>query len=149
MKKESQFITDFSTSTPVAQPSSAIGKSRSSLTDRLKIMLGMSTNDISTKPLSAEEELVLFNQAIHSFRGDFACFWLEHREKFARLYRIALRVNIIPATSVASESTFSVAGYVARKQRASLSSTSLRQLMVLKESYRLNDLRSIHHDSIH
>lgn len=148
MNKESQSTIDFSTSSPATPSSSANAKSSQSLTDKLKAMLGLSTKTVSTLPLSIEDELVLFNQAIQSFRRDFSSFWIEYRDKFSRLYRVALRVNIIPATSVASESVFSVAGYVARKQRASLSSTSLRELMVLKESHRLDSLRSISHDSV-
>ena len=138
MKKESQSIITSSTAT-----CSTITKSNQTLTDKLKIMVGMSTNMKQSRLLTVEDELTLFTQAIQSFKGDFSSFWLQYRERFSRLYRVAQRVNIIPATSVPSESVFSISGFVARKQRCSLSSTSLRHLMVLKESHRLDALRAI------
>ena len=138
MKRELQSSVTSSTST-----SSISVNTIQTLTDKLKIMVGMSTNVKSLKTLTIEEELILCSRAIQSFTGDFSSFWLQYRERFSRLYRVAQRVNIIPATSVPSESIFSIAGYVARKQRSSLSSTSLRHLMVLKESHRLDALRKI------
>ena len=104
-------------------------------------MVGMPL--ISNQPgsLSTEEELVLCIQAIESSKSDFSSFWLQHRARFTRLYNVARRANIILATSVPNETIFSIAGFVARKQRSSLSSRSLRYLMVLKESHRLDDLR--------
>ncbi|CAF2248458.1 unnamed protein product [Rotaria magnacalcarata] len=138
MKRELQ--SSVTSSTPI---SSISVNTIQTLTDKLKIMVGMSTNVKSLKTLTIEEELILCGRAIQSFTGDFSSFWLQYRERFSRLYRVAQRVNIIPATSVPSESIFSIAGYVARKQRTSLSSTSLRHLMVLKESHRLDALRKI------
>jgi hypothetical protein len=144
MKKEIQFNVGSSSS-----PASTVTKTTQTLTDKLKIMVGMSTSMKTSKSLTIEEELVLFTQAIHSFKGDFASFWLQNRERFTRLYRVAQRVNIVAATSVASESVFSIAGFVARKQRTSLSSKSLRHLMVLKESHRLDALRTISRNPVY
>jgi hypothetical protein len=138
MKKELEFVGSSSSTT-----SSIVTKTSQTLTDRLKIMVGMSINVKPSKSLTVEDELILFTQAIQSYKGDFASFWLQYKERFSRLYHVALRVNIIPATSVPSESIFSIAGYVARKQRTSLSSKSLRHLMVLKESHRLDTLRTM------
>ena len=42
------------------------------------------------------------------------------------------KFNIIPATSVASESSFSIAGFIQRKQRSSMSSEMLKCPIVLK-----------------
>ena len=138
MKKESEL-------NMVSSPSaSSITKTSQSLTEKLKIMVGMPTNEKSSKSITTEDEIVLFSQAVQFYKGDFSSFWLQHCERFPRLFRVAQRVNIIPATSVPSESVFSVAGYIQRKQRTSLSSKSLRYLMVLKESYRLDELRSTH-----
>ncbi|CAF0917002.1 unnamed protein product [Adineta steineri] len=144
MKKESQFIVESTTSTP-----SAINKSSQSLTEKLKMMVGISTTVRTTRPPSIDDEIVLFIQAIQAFSGSFSTFWLQYRGRFTRLYRVALRVNIIPATSVPSETIFSIAGFISRKQRSSLSSTSLRHLMVLKESHKLEQLRAISRNSTH
>ncbi|CAF1290950.1 unnamed protein product [Didymodactylos carnosus] len=59
------------------------------------------------------------------------------KEEIALLTTIVRRYNIIAATSVASESAFSIAGYVQRKQRASLAPTTLRQLMILRDYQKL------------
>ena len=128
MKKESQFIVSSSTSTY-----STDDRSNQTLTDKLRAMLGMSINARQTRTVSAEDGLVLLTQFIHSFKSNFSAFWTKYREHFPRLCRVAQHVNIIAATLVPSESVFSVGNYVARKQRTSLSSTSLRHLMVLKE----------------
>ncbi|CAF1663993.1 unnamed protein product [Rotaria magnacalcarata] len=138
MKKESQFIGSSSTSTY-----STGNKRNQTLTDKLRIMLGMSTNVKQTRTLSADDELVLFTQLIRSYKSNFSTFWTQYRERFPCFYRVVQRVNIIAVTSVPSESIFLVAGYVTRKQRTSLSSTSLRHLIVLKESYRLEELQTI------
>lgn len=112
------------------------------LTERLMTMVGMATATAPTvRSLAVEDELTLFIQSIQLFKGDFSSFWTIHCNRFPRLFRVAQRVNIVPATSVASESIFSIAGFIARKQRSSLTSTSLRYLMVLKESNRLDGLR--------
>ncbi|CAF4728460.1 unnamed protein product, partial [Rotaria socialis] len=80
------------------------------------MMVGMSTNVKPSRSLSPEDELILFTQVIQSFKGDFSSFWMQYRERFSCLYKVAQRVNIITATSVPSESIFSIVGYVARKQ---------------------------------
>ena len=129
MKKESQSIGNTSTSI-----CSVVAKTNKTSTDKLKIMVGMPTNVKPSRTLTIEDELILFTQVIQSFKGDFAPFWVQYRECFSRLYRVAQGVNIIAATSVPSESVFSIAGFVARKQRVLLSSTSLCQLMILKKS---------------
>ncbi|CAF4957783.1 unnamed protein product, partial [Rotaria socialis] len=108
MKMEAQSIVGSSTST-----SSSATKSNQTLTDKLKMMVGMSTNVKPSRSLSPEDELILFTQVIQSFKCDFSSFWIQYREHFSCLYKVAQRVNIITATSVPSESIFSIAGYVA------------------------------------
>ena len=46
----------------------------------------------------------------------------------------------MPATSVASESSFSIAGYINRKERSSLSSSQLRMTMCTKDFYKIDDI---------
>jgi hAT family C-terminal dimerisation region len=144
LKKELQPVINYST--PTLSNST---KTTQRLTDKLKIMVGMSTTIKQSKSLTIDDELVLFTQTIQSYKNDFAPFWIQHRQRFSRMYKVARRVNIIPATSVPSEFVFSIAGCVARMQRSSLSSVSLRYLMVLKQSYRVDALRAKSSVSIH
>jgi len=67
MKKESQSIIGSSTST-----CSTVTKTNQALTDKLKIMIGMSTNMRLSRSLTVEDELILFTQAIQAFKGDFS-----------------------------------------------------------------------------
>ena len=64
---------------------------------------------------------------------EFETFWNEKQTLLPILSSLVRRFSIIPATSVASESAFSLAGYINRKQRCSLSPTTIRYLMVLKK----------------
>ena len=57
-----------------------------------------------------------------------------------QLFEQALKVNTICATSVPCESSFSVAGYIQRKERIRLSSDSLRYQLILKQFEKLLDI---------
>ena len=63
--------------------------------------------------------------------GDINRFQLEH------LYKSAVRHLASPATSVTSESAFSTASYLLRKQRSRLTPENLSSAMFLKD--KLND----------
>ena len=84
--------------------------------------------------LTLKEELSLYLSKCKA-SNDFDTFWKENQTSMPLLASFVRRYGIIPATSVASESAFSVAGYVNRKQRSSLSPSTLRYLMVLKKSF--------------
>ncbi|CAF2049764.1 unnamed protein product [Rotaria magnacalcarata] len=60
-------------------------------------------------------------------------FWSSYEMELPRLAALVRAYNIRPASSVASESLFSIAGYVQRKQRSSLASNTLRYSMVLRD----------------
>jgi hypothetical protein len=108
--------------------------------ERLKQLAGSSSSDTPTRGLTVADEFSLFCQAIKG-ASSFKAFWVANRRNFPRLVELARKYNIVPATSVASESAFSIAGFIARKQRTSLSSTTLRQLLVLKYRKNLDKLR--------
>lgn len=90
----------------------------SSLIDKLKFMVGTSKTIDQPRLLTSDDELTTFSQIVQSSANDFSSFWLQNRSRFPRLFRIVQRVNIIPATSVPSESIFSMAGFISRKQRS-------------------------------
>ncbi|CAF2982201.1 unnamed protein product [Rotaria sp. Silwood2] len=52
---------------------------------------------------------------------DFQQFWIENGKQLPRLANLVRRMNIIPATSISSEALFSIASFIHRKQRSSLS----------------------------
>ena len=57
-----------------------------------------------------------------------------------QLFEQALKVNTICATSVPCESSFSMAGYIQRKERIRLRSDSLRYQLILKQFEKLLDI---------
>jgi hypothetical protein len=98
-------------------------------------LAGVGTNQLNAKPMSVDVEVALFSNTTKT-NQTFSQFWSTHRQSFPRLVTLVHRYCLVPATSVSSESAFSIAGFIARKQRSSLSSSSLRHLLVLK--YRKN-----------
>ena len=86
----------------------------------------------TVKPLSLKEEFSMY-MSTYKQSKDFEAFWNQKQHMLPILTSFVRRYSVIPATSVASESAFSVAGCVHRKQRSSLSSTTLRYLMLLKK----------------
>ena len=97
------------------------------------------TTTTSHKSFTLDEEISAYIDAAQS-ASDFPQFWTSHHQSLPRLSHLVRRVNIIPATSVASESLFSTASFLNRKQRSSLSSRSLRYLLVLKGRHIIDKL---------
>ncbi|CAF0834218.1 unnamed protein product [Adineta steineri] len=64
-------------------------------------------------------------------------FWNLHSNKLKFLSSLARKNLIIPSTSVPSESTFSVAAYLGRKERNRLTSENLCMLVFLKDKINL------------
>ena len=60
-------------------------------------------------------------------------FWCEHSKDMPMLAILARKYLAISASSVPSESAFSVANYVLRKNRLALSSRNLKYTMFLKD----------------
>ncbi len=60
-------------------------------------------------------------------------FWQQHQSRLKCLSKIAYDHLITPATSVASESAFSTASYLLRKQRSPLTPNNLCFSMFLKD----------------
>ncbi|CAF5076479.1 unnamed protein product, partial [Rotaria magnacalcarata] len=91
----------------------------------------VTTNSIK-KQLSFKEELCHYMSTAGS-SSKFSEYWCQHEMLLPQLSQFVKKYNCIPATSVPSESAFSIAGYLQRKARSSLSSTALRYSMVLSE----------------
>lgn len=97
----------------------------------------------STTVWSIEEEIGFYVSFVNrDEKVTLAPFWTDHESRLPMMSTVVRRINIIPASSVPCESTFSVAGYIRRKQRSSLSSTALRYSIVLKDSHKLELLKN-------
>jgi hypothetical protein len=91
------------------------------------------TNSKATgKVLTIKEELALYI-SMKSQYSDLTVFWRENEQKLPKLSSLMRKDCMIQASSVASESAFSIANYVKRKERSALSAESLRYSMFLRE----------------
>ena len=91
----------------------------------------------ASMPLTIEQEIGMYISSIDE-RTDFQEYWRSRDQQLSKLSRLVRRYSIMCATSVASESAFSIAGYLQRKQRSSLSPKALRYSMLLRDSDVLN-----------
>ena len=93
---------------------------------------GLNNNEQRKKTkLTIRQELSSFSSSVLKFKK-FEDYWLEYGSKHPILSKLVNYFNSISATSVPSESSFSFANYISRKERASLSPEALRYSMVLK-----------------
>jgi hAT family C-terminal dimerisation region len=122
-KVEKMPTTTSTTTTSSSTPSSsAIPVSKKDNAKQLMNQLaGINVIQSNVRPISVDAELSLFSNVIKT-KKNFKQFWCDHRHSFPRLVHLVYRYCIVPATSVASESAFSIAGFIVRKQRSSLSS---------------------------
>ena len=63
----------------------------------------------------------------------FATFWKKHQASLPILSNMARRCGCVTASSVPSESAFSIAGHIARKTRSSLTAKNLKYSVFLKD----------------
>jgi hypothetical protein len=70
----------------------------------------------------------------------FSTFWKLHANELPFLTKYVQHFGCVAATSVASESAFSVAGYVKRKNRCSLAATTVKKTMIMKNWQKLESL---------
>jgi hypothetical protein len=90
------------------------------------------TKTDNRKTLTIKEEIKQYNSLVGKCSSKFDVFWSKFANDLPKLSKLVRKYNTILATSVPSESAFSVANYIQRKHRASLSASSLRFCMVLK-----------------
>ncbi|CAF4842072.1 unnamed protein product [Rotaria socialis] len=81
---------------------------------------------------SIKEEFAFYLDRVQGGQP-FQEFWSSYEMKRPRLAALVRAYNIRSVSSVASESLFSIAGYVQRKRRSSLASNTLYYSMVLRD----------------
>ena len=84
-------------------------------------------------PLTIKDEIAKYTTIRISNTLNLVDFWRINQKLMPRLAFMVKKYCSILATSVASESRFRIANFVARKERASLSSKNLRYTMILRE----------------
>lgn len=100
-----------------------------------KCGIGCSTTAAATgakKTLTIQQELAKL-ASIPKDEYDSATFWREYSASMPTLSILARKYLAISATSVPSESAFSVSNYVLRKNRLALTSRNVKYTMFLKD----------------
>ncbi|CAF1428026.1 unnamed protein product, partial [Rotaria sordida] len=94
---------------------------------------GLSCNRMSNNShkWTVKEELCHYLSTVDE-NQTFSQYWNNHKTRLPILSSIVRRYNIISATSISSESTFSISGFIQSKHRASLSPEMLRYSMILR-----------------
>jgi len=90
------------------------------------------TNTGAKNTLTIHQELAKL-ASIPKDDYDYATFWQEHGSSMPNLAILARKYLAISATSVPSESAFSVSNYVLRKNRLALTSRNVKYTMFLKD----------------
>ena len=70
-------------------------------------------------------------------------FWSDKRSTYPMLYKLALKMLAVPATSILSEQVFSGAGQIATKGRIQLSAKTLEMLVYLQRSMTKQDVMGL------
>ncbi|CAF3973102.1 unnamed protein product [Rotaria sp. Silwood1] len=98
---------------------------------------------LSFQPITPDLEMAAFLNLVRDNElMNFQLFWKTNCRALPRLSQLVRRYNVVPATSVYLEQTFSVAGAIKNLRRASMSSLSLRSLMILKKKNNIEKIRS-------
>lgn len=98
-----------------------------------KCGLGSSNPMSSSVPVLTIEQEISKLGSIPKDNYEFTSFWQAYGREMPRLSVLAKKYLSICATSVPSESAFSVSNYVLRKNRLALSSRNVQYTMFLKD----------------
>ncbi|CAF3459138.1 unnamed protein product [Rotaria sp. Silwood2] len=108
---------------------SSVGKRQTSI-DKSNTVLSIANELALYRSLAMQEYI---NIVQHSKEHDPFGFWNIHGSQLKFLHSLARKHLIVPATSVPSESVFSTAAFLGRKERTRLSSQNLATLVFLKD----------------
>lgn len=86
-----------------------------------------------------QKQLVTYQEEYVDPKCPALVYWAAGSSRFPELAKVAKFILAVPATSVPSEASFSVAGNFIRRERARLSHEMLEQLTFLNHNWRLLD----------
>lgn len=78
------------------------------------------------------------NSPCTDIKSDPLGFWFTNKSNFPRLYEMALKFLLIPATSVPAERLFSMAGNIITEKRNRISEKHLEETLILNSIFRTN-----------
>ena len=90
--------------------------------------------------MTIREEISKFNLLVKENNFEIEEFWKKNISIMPKLASLVKKYLIIPGSSVASESAFSIANFIQRKERSSLSSKNLRYSILLRENEKIKTI---------
>ena len=90
--------------------------------------------------LNINQEMCYYISSLRENNLRFEEYWPSQAATLPILYSVAKMFCLIPASSVASESAFSVANFIQRKERSGLSACMLRYSLLLIEKDKLKEI---------
>lgn len=112
----------------------------------MKVLSALSGRKLknTNRELTLNEELTSYSSSnkidINGETLSFESYWKTHHQQYPKLAKFACFSNVMAATSVPSESSFSVAGYLLRKERARLSPKQLKYSMIFRDKSLVEEL---------
>ena len=85
------------------------------------------------KPFTMKEEIAYNISTRSQYELNRSKYWQENTKMLPLLTSLVKRFCIIPATSVPSESAFSIANFIQRNERSSLSAETLKYSIILRD----------------
>ena len=136
------YVSQGSTTTTTTSSSVSLGSRMFSLKTYLHSADIKASIPLSTRPLTIDSEIATFvNLVRENEELEFQSFWKAFSVTLPRLSKIARIYNVVPATSTYLEQ-LGVAGAIKNIRRASLSTLSLRSLLMIKNKNNLDKLNS-------
>ena len=96
--------------------------------------------EVNSKVLNIKQELSNYISSKNEYDADFEKYWQNKAAQLPMLASLAKKYCKIPASSVPSESSFSIGNHIQRKERSALSSKNLRYSMILRDKNKIEHL---------
>ena len=110
-----------------------------SLFEKFAEKCGVSSPLLSRGEKSIRDELNVYRSLVLS-KSSFEQFWTCQSAALPKLFSVIESISFIPAASVARESSFSIANYVHRKERSSLSYKNIKYTMLCRDFSKVENL---------
>ncbi|CAF0799009.1 unnamed protein product [Didymodactylos carnosus] len=129
---------NISPSSSSTQGSTSSGKPEDPMKWFLRLTGQENSSESKQKPTSIADEIALYSSMAQkknaiALKSESLSFWSKQGDELLLLKELASKYLTTPGTSVPSESVFSVASFVGRRERARLTAKNLSYLVFLKE----------------
>lgn len=93
-------------------------------------------NNTQNTPSEFDEYVQMHVQNCVSFREfDLNGWWIQHKNRLPKLFKMFMGISSIPATSTSSERAFSTAGYIINDKRNRILPETIQNIFLVRNSY--------------